>query len=252
MVVTVECDEELSLACSCAYCGATSLLIVALAATAIDVQQILRPLFLSIPTHSVWFRQHTLLQRDYKMAETWDPEELSAILESIQPNLLQADHDPTFPLRSQECENTLRAIAPSSPEGRSIRTLHGLLEDKLDTKTAADILAFTMSRQCSSESCYASELWGNICLRGETWPEQKLARLADLVVEMAKLSYALPDYPGDSDDPVQGSSSFKELPGFGHELVSRLQGKKQPMAFCKLQSDIYVRFKMLRTAFRAT
>ncbi|CZT17838.1 uncharacterized protein RCC_03674 [Ramularia collo-cygni] len=160
------------------------------------------------------------------MAETWDPEELSAILDSTQPSLSQAEHDPTFPSRSQEYEDMIRAITPSSPEGRIIRTLQGFLEDKLDTKTAADILASTMSRQCSSESRDACSLWGQICRRGETWPEQKLVRLGDLVVEMAKLSYALPAYPYDSDEPVQGSSSFKELPGFGQELAGHLQGPK--------------------------
>lgn len=159
------------------------------------------------------------------MSEDWDTKELSAILTSMKPGLNQASHDPAFPSLSQEYVDRVRATAPNSTQGLIIRTLHDLLSDKVQAKTAADTLASAVSLQCAAENCESDGLWGPICHCGETWPEVKLARLGDLVVEMAKLPYPLPAYPYDTDEPVQGTSSFEELPGFGHELVGCMQGQ---------------------------
>lgn len=102
-------------------------------------------------------------------------EKLSAVLASIKPGLDQASTSPAFPSFLQEYEDMIRAIVPSSTQGLIIRTLH-LLDGQVNTKTAADMLASAVSLQCSSAASEPIGLWGTICHRGETWPEDKLAR----------------------------------------------------------------------------
>jgi hypothetical protein len=106
-------------------------------------------------------------------------------------------------------------------------TFQDLLTHRTSPRAAADILGSLVSTECSSTNDDASLLWGAICHRGETWPEAELGILADLVVELAKLPYALPVYPNEGDEPVQGSSCFTALPGFGHELMGHLQGENR-------------------------
>lgn len=87
-------------------------------------------------------------------------------------------------------------------------------------------------------------------------PRRDLARgqarpLADLVVEMAKLPYDLPAYPHAADEPVQGTSSFQELPGFGLELVGHLQGKTRKLRLLDYEDDVSSRSQMLRSPLYA-
>ena len=159
------------------------------------------------------------------MAARWNHEQLSAILSSTRPGLSRASVDPLFPNLSRADEEAIRDVDPSSTKGRILCTFQDLLTHRINPRAAADILGSLTSAECStSENRDASMLWGALCHRGETWPEAELGILADLVVELARLSYPLPEYPYDTDEPVQGTSSFVALPGFGHELVGHLQG----------------------------
>ncbi|KAI4662515.1 hypothetical protein J4E81_000131 [Alternaria sp. BMP 2799] len=159
------------------------------------------------------------------MAARWNHEQLSAILSSTRPGLNRASVDPLFPSLSRADEEAICDVDPSSTEGRILCTFQDLLTHRINPRAAADILGSLTSAHCSSSTPHdASILWGAICHRGETWPEAELRILADLVVELARLSHPLPEYPYDTDEPVQGTSSFVDLPGFGQELVGYLQG----------------------------
>ncbi|KAH6872522.1 hypothetical protein BKA58DRAFT_456110 [Alternaria rosae] len=161
------------------------------------------------------------------MAARWNHEQLSAILSFTRPGLDRASRDPLFPTLSCADEEAIRDIDPTSTKGRILCTFQDMLTHRITPRAAADILGSLTSAECSSYTPRdASILWGAICHCGETWPEAELRILADLVVELAKLSYALPEYPYDTDEPVQGTSSFLDLPGFGHELMGHLQGPK--------------------------
>jgi len=158
------------------------------------------------------------------MAARWNHEQLSAILSSTRSGLNRASVDPSFPNLSRADEEAIRDVDPSSTEARILCTFQDLLTHRINPKTAANILGSLTSAHCSSSiPCDASILWGAICHRGEIWPEAELRILADLVVELARLSYPLPEYPYDTDEPVQGTSSFVDLPGFGNELMGYLQ-----------------------------
>lgn len=161
----------------------------------------------------------------HAMAESWDPELLSAILKSSAPGLDKASHDPAFPLLSPAAADNIRTTSPSSTAGCVLRIFQNLLDHDESVQAAADNLGSLISRHCTEDSEDATLLWGAICQRAETWPAAKTSMLCDLVVELAKLSYALPAYPYDTDEPVQGTSSLSELPGFGQELVGRMQGQ---------------------------
>lgn len=188
------------------------------------------------------------------MAASWDPEVLSAILQSSLPGLDRASHDPAFPSLSSTDADDIRTTSPLSTEGRMLRIFQDLRVHSTSLHKAAEHLGPLVSRHCAVENAEAVLLWGAICHRAEIWPHNEIHTLCDLVVELAGLSYPLPAYPYHTDEPVQGTSSFLELPGFGHELISHMQGQSRDTILFRALELLTrsLRSEMLQPAFHDT
>jgi hypothetical protein len=145
-------------------------------------------------------------------AQSWESEQLRAITRwygAPQP-------DPSHP----RDEGRILAINPDSPLGLTLRTLQHLSESRIEPKKAAeDLASYVLTTEDST--LVWSQMIAAVCFISECLDRLALHRLADMLVELARMPHTLPKHPYDLLDDL----SFAELPGLGIQLRESLNGQ---------------------------